>query len=366
MTPPPHVLAVVKGLDIGGAERMIAEGARHWDRAEFHYTVAYALPQRNALVGPLEALGVEVRSVGRSARLGPGVAARLRRLIVDESVDLVHAHLPAIGIIARMVSPVPVVYTEHGIVSSYRAPTRLANRLTYRRNAAVIAVSRAVADSTAGYGGPTPIVIPNGVGVDVAPAAAARARAELGLMPHDPLVVHVGNIRPEKGHEILIGAAAILSRRRPDLTIASIGLEVVPGDLERLRASARRAGAGDTIHFLGSRADALDFVAAADVYAHPSTDESFGLAVLEAMALERPVVAAAAGGVPDIVHGEKTGILVPPGDPGALAAGIERLLDDPETAARLATAAHRVATRQYSIESMVRSIEGVYRKVLHG
>jgi glycosyltransferase involved in cell wall biosynthesis len=90
------------------------------------------------------------------------------------------------------------------------------------------------------------------------------------------------------------------------------------------------------------------------------------LAVLEAMALERPVVAAAAGGVPDIVHGEETGILVPPGNPGALAAGIERLLDDPETAKRLATAAHRVATRQYSIESMVRSIEGVYRKVLHG
>jgi glycosyltransferase involved in cell wall biosynthesis len=366
MTPPPHVLAVVKGLDIGGAERMIAEGARHWDRATFRYTVAYALPQRHALVGSLEALGVDVRCVGRSGRLGPGVAGRLRRLIVDAGVDLVHAHLPAMGIIARMVSPVPVVYTEHGIVSSYRAPTRLANRLTYRRNAAVIAVSRAVADSTAGYGGPAPIVIPNGVGVDLAPYAAARARAELGLGAHDPLVVHVGNIRPEKGHEILIGAAAILSRHRPDLRMVSIGLEVVPGDLERLRALARRAGAGATIRFLGSRADALDFVAAADVYAHPSTDESFGLAVLEAMALERPVVAAAVGGVPGIVDDGETGILVPPGDPGALAAGIERLLDDPETARRLGRAAHRVATHEHSIEAMVRSIEAVYRQVLSG
>lgn len=367
MSPPLHrVLVLIKGLEIGGAERMVAEGARHWDRSEFRYTVAYALPWADALVRQIEGLGVEVRCLGRSRRLTPGVAGRLRRLIADESVDLVHAHLPTMGIIARLVSPVPVVYTEHGVASAYRLPTRVGNRLTYRRNRAVIAVSQAVADSTATHGGPAPIVIPNGVSVDVEPGAAARARAELGLTEHDRLVVHVGNFRKGKGHDVLLRAAERVTRSRSDVTVVSIGAEERRGDLERVRRLAEAAGLGDRIRFLGRRADALSFIAAADVYAHPSTDEAFGVAVLEAMALARPIVATAVGGVPEIVRDGDTGVLVRPGDPDALASGIERLLDDRETASRLGAAALELATRRHGIEPMVRAIEAVYREVLQG
>jgi len=366
MNPPSyHVLVLIKGLDIGGAERMVAEAVRHWDRSRFRYTVAYALPWARALVDDIENQGVEVRCLGRSPRLTPGVAGRLRKLIVAESVDLVHAHLPTMGIIARTVSPVPVVYTEHGIASSYRLATRIANRMTYRRNRAVIAVSRAVADSVASYPGPDPIVIPNAVEVAVRSGAARGARAELGLAPDDPLVVHVGNIRPGKGHEDLVLATARLEgRASPNVTVVSIGAETSPGDIERLRRLARAQGVADRLHFLGRRVDALSFVAAADVYVHPSAVESFGVAVLEAMALGRPVVATAAGGVTELVMDGETGILVPPGDPDALAAGIDRLLDDRESAAGLGAAAFRLASERHGLERMVRAIEAVYEAVL--
>jgi len=362
MTTTPVVLVLIKGLDIGGAERMVAEAARHWDRSRFRYIVAYALPWADALVGEIESLGGYVRCLGRSRRLSPGVARRLRSLILDESVDLVHAHLPTMGIIARTVSPVPVVYTEHGIASSYRLSTRIANRMTYRRNRAVIAVSRAVADSVASYPGPHPVVIPNAVEVAVTPGAAREARAELGLAAADRLVVHVGNIRPGKGHQDLVRAAARL--RSPSPTIVSIGAETYPGDLERMQRLAESEGVADRVRFLGERADARSLMAAADVYVHPSTVEAFGVALLEAMALGRPVVATAVGGVTELVKDGETGILVPPGDPDALAAGIERLLDDRDCAARLGSAAGRHASTRHGLEPMVRAIEAVYDEVL--
>ena len=90
------------------------------------------------------------------------------------------------------------------------------------------------------------------------------------------------------------------------------------------------------------------------------------MAVLEAMALGRPVVAAAAGGVPGIVKDGETGLLIPPGDPIALAEGLRRILDDPSQARRLAKAAQVMVETEYGLEPMVRATEEVYRRVLHG
>ena len=364
MGSPRHVLVVIKGLAIGGAERRSAEAVSHWDRTAFRYSVAYALPRADALVADLEALGVDVTCLGRSRGLTAGVAIRLRRLIVDEEVALVHAHSPIMAVIARAVSPVPVVYTEHGAVAAYRRPTRIANRLTYRRNRAIIAVSQAVADSVASYSGPKPTVIPNGVAVDVKPEAASGARVELGLTTQDPLIVHIGNIRAGKGHEVLIDAAARLIELVPDATIVSIGAGSRGDDLDRLRRRSAEAGVSDRLRFLGARADALSFVAAADVYAHPSTDEGLPVAVLEAMALGLPIVATAVGGIPTIVRDGETGLLVAPGDPDALATGIHRLLEDRGFALRLGTAARARATEHHGMAPMVRAIESVYREVL--
>jgi len=361
---PRNILVLIKGLGIGGAERLISEGARFWDREAFRYSVAYVLPWKDQLVPELERLGIETVMIGGPRGLGPRVRGRLRRLIEERDIDLVHAHLPTMGVLARLAAPVPVVYTEHNLSHSYRLPTRWAARATYRRNSAVIAVSDAVAEGIATWPGPEAVVIPNGVSVDVSPESAAAARLELGLGSDDVLIAHVGNIRPGKGHDILIDAAQDLLLRRPELTIVSIGVEKRPGDLERVRKRASQTGLENRLLFLGRRPDALSFVAAADLFVNPSEVEGLPLAVLEAMALERPVVATAAGGVPTIVVDGETGVLVEPGDPVALSQGIEQLLDDRDTSARLARNARELVEAQFGLGNMIEKTESIYRRVL--
>jgi glycosyltransferase involved in cell wall biosynthesis len=361
-----RVLVLIKGLGIGGAEKLVSEGARFWDRESFDYSVAYVLPWKDMLVADLEAQGVEVHMIGGKRGLTPPTLSRLRRLIREKGIDLVHAHLPTMGIVARVASQVPVVYTEHNMADSYRPLTRALNRITYGRNAAATAVSGAVAGSVAGWPGDPALVIPNGVAVHVEPDGVAAARKELSLSGSDVLVAHVGNIRPGKGHDVLIDAVAHLHQRLPSVRFVSVGGEKYPGDLERVRGRAIETGLEDVLRFMGRRPDALNFVAAADVFVNPSSVEGLPVAILEAMALGRPVVAAAAGGVPGIVKDGVTGILVEPNEPKALAAGIEKLVNDPYLAERLGQAAQDMVDKEYGLEPMVRATEDVYRTVLGG
>jgi glycosyltransferase involved in cell wall biosynthesis len=360
----PVVVILIKGLGIGGAEKLISEGARFWDLASFDYRVAYALPWKNQLVGEIEALSVPVRCIGSRRGVTPGILPRFRRLLDEWGADLVHAHLPVAGILVRIANRVPVVYTEHNLAWSYRPLTRWLNRLTYRKNDAVTAVSQAVADTISGYPGPPVVVVPNGVAVAVDPQARSRARAELGLDDGDPLVVHVGNVRPGKGHHVLIDAAALLSERRMDVTVVSIGVEKHPGDMGRLRARVSEAGLDGRLRFLGRRPDALDFIAAADVYVSPAEIEGLPVTILEAMALGRPVVATAVGGTPAVVRDGITGLTVEPGRPDLLADAVASLLENPGGAHRLAEAGSRLVAAEYGLEPMVRAFEDIYRQVL--
>jgi glycosyltransferase involved in cell wall biosynthesis len=354
---------LIKGLGIGGAEKLISEGAAFWDRESYDYHVAYVLPWKDQLTPQLEALEVPVRCLGGRKGNSVVATARLHRLVKEWNVDLIHAHLPVSGVMART-TRVPVVYTEHNLADSYRQPTRTLNRASYWRNDVVIAVSDAVAGSLTSFPGPTPQVIPNGVTVDVKPEQAMAARDELGLGPEQPLIVHVGNIRPHKGHSTLIAAAAELTRVKPAATIVSIGGEKYSGDLERIRTEAANKGLGDALRFLGRREDALSFVAAADVYVNPADVEGLPVSILEAMALGIPVVATAVGGVPTVIQHDETGLLVEARQPTALATAILDLLDDPRHARHLGNAGQMLVDRDFGLEAMVRSIEENYRQVL--
>ena len=360
----PTVLILIKGLGFGGAERLISDGAARWDRDAFDYRVAYVLPWKDQVVGDLEALEVPVRCIGSDRGMRLGTIGALRQLLKEWNVDLIHVHSPSVAAIARMVKgDRSLVYTEHNIVGSYRTPTRIANRLTYGRNKAVIAVSEAVGDSIASYPGPRATAIPNGVSATFNPPQAAAARAELGVSAGSDLIVHVGNIRPHKGHSNLTDAIALLSESHPDVLVASIGAEKSDGDLARVQAGAQAAGVGDQIRFLGRRANARAFIEAATVFVNPSDVEGLPVAILEAMALERPVVATAVGGVPSVIS-ESTGVLVPPRDPGALADGIAELLEDPARAAMLAKAGRELVETRFGLDDMVGKIEAVYSKAL--
>ncbi len=358
------VLVLIKGLGIGGAERLISEAPPFWDRERFDYRVAYLLPWKDQLVPELRAAGVEVDQIG-DGKLGPATFAAVRSHLASLNPDIVHAHLPSTGILARLTSRAPVIYTEHNVVSSYRQPTRLINRITYGRNSRLIAVSQAVADSVRGYPGPDPLVIPNGVSVSVGPDERIAARQELGIDDDKVLIAHVGNIRPHKGHSNLIKAvAAMKGSGARDFLVVSIGGEKHEGDLERIRSEAAAAGIEDAFVALGRREDALSFVGAADLMANPSDHEGLPLAILEAMSLGKPVVATSVGGVPSVIEDRANGLLVPPREPEALAAGLTELIDDTDLRERLGKQAQEDAVARHGLGPMVKEVERVYEDVL--
>lgn len=349
---------------MGGAERLVVEAAHSWDRTVFDYRVAYILPWKDHLVSRLTANEVPVTCIGGRRGLSPITPFRLRRLIRKDRIALVHAHLPSSGILARLFAPVPVVYTEHNLAGSYRQPTGTLNRLTYRRQEAVTAVSQAVADSVTGFGGPTPSVVPNGVSVHVGAEEVRAVRDQLGIGPDLPLIVHVGNIRPHKGHFNLVAAAELLARKHPDFLIVSAGGEKNKGDLEQVRRQARVTGVANRVRFLGRVEDARPLLAAADVVVNPADVEGLPLVLLEALSLGRPVVATNVGGVDSIIRDGETGSLVPAGDPAALATALAEAIADREESSRWGKAGAELVGKEFGVDQMVTAFEDIYRRLL--
>jgi glycosyltransferase involved in cell wall biosynthesis len=365
-----RVLVLIKGLGRGGAEQLLASAAPYLDRSRFQYEFAYLLPWKDALVGELEGHGFRVACLGGGR--GAGWALRLRSLVREHDIDLVHAHLPYAAIGGRLALAGPgrprLVYTEHNVWQSYKPPTYWANLLTFARTDHVFAVSDVVRGSIRYpralrwrrlppletlYHGVDPATIQRAPGPD-------GVREELGIPAGAPVVGTVANFRHTKGHNYLLRAAELVRRTIPEVRFLLIG----QGPLEaEVRAEAGRLGLDGTVIFAGFREDVPRLTAAIDVFALSSLHEGLSIALIEAMALGRPPVVTRVGGLPELVEDGRHGLLVPPADPSALAAGIVRVLQDDALRARLGEAARRRAA-DFDIRTAVRRMEEVYAGLL--
>ncbi|MBI5624862.1 MAG: glycosyltransferase [Elusimicrobia bacterium] len=195
------------------------------------------------------------------------------------------------------------------------------------------------------------------------PEARARERgriaAKFDIEPDLPWVGNLAALVPHKDHDTLIAAAYIASRKRPDLRFLIAGA----GPLESaLLAQVERMDLRGKVWILGSVEDGPAFLKSLDVLAHSSWGEGMGSVLLEAAACRVPVAATAAGGIPEVVEDSKTGLLVPPRDPEALAGAILSLVEDRGLASALATAAYAKAAR-FSLTAMADKMEEIYDRV---
>jgi glycosyltransferase involved in cell wall biosynthesis len=362
-----RILILIKGLARGGAEQLLASAAPYLDASRFDYEVAYVLPHLDQLVGELRGAGLRVTCLGGAS--GYGWMWRLRRLVREHRIDLVHSHGPYTGTGARLALPgIRSVYTEHSVWPSYRVATRWANMLTLSRVDHVFAVSEHVRQSMGPPSfGPFPVRMPSVEtlyhGID--PAAIPRwrpdgVRTELGIRETAPLVVTVANLRAEKGLDVLLVAADLVRQKVPNVRFVIVGHGLLEA---QLREHARRLHLDQTVLLTGYRADAPRIAAASDVFALSSIYEGLSIALIEALALGRPAVVTDAGGLPEIVrHGEE-GLVVRRGEPHDLAAGLITLLLDPELRKRFGgRAAKRAAS--FDIRPAVVHMEEVYGRLL--
>jgi len=201
-------------------------------------------------------------------------------------------------------------------------------------------------------------VVYNAVRLDrFASTETSALRAELTAGRERPVVLTVARLDEQKGHPVLIRAAAEL----PDAVFALAG---EGPDRAALEAQAASLGLADRVVFLGHRTDVPELLAACDVFALPSLFEGSSLAVLEAMAAGRAVVSSAIGGTDELIADGENGLLVPPGDPTALAAALRRLLGDAGLRASLASGARARVARDFSPATMCERTTGIYEELL--
>lgn len=356
---------------LGGAERSLLLLLHHLDRERFAPELACA---GGPLAGRARELGVPVhlvplarlRGTGRGLVRWAAGARALRRLARQRGAALLVANTVRAALYTAAAG-VPWVWHMRDFWLSEARPRhlwadRLGKRLLCASARGVLANSRAVAAAL-----PCPgrvAVVHNGVEVgEFDPALdGGPFRLEHRIPPAAPLVGVVGRLRPWKGQDRFLRAMARAAGEVPGLHLAVVGGDIFPagscggagseGYAAHLRSLAGELGLGERVAFTGQLDDVRRALAAMDVFVHPGDPEPFGLVTVEAMAMERPVVAFAQGALPEIVADGETGLLVPPGDQAALAGAVVELLRDPERRRRLGRAGRRRAEAMFTARAM--------------
>jgi glycosyltransferase involved in cell wall biosynthesis len=366
----PRVLVLTKTTAMGGAERLLMNALPYLDQERFEYRFA-ALDAHGPLATACRMNGVDFHALPYPSLLDPRNALALRRWLAREQIDLMHAHLPLVGALARVASrglPTRVVYTEHNTQDCYRAPSRWLNAATYGWQHGVVAVSEEVrrsAESMIGSRAAERIaVVPNGVDFErLDRDTTARPATPLPARPSGAFLILVpATLAWRKGQDVLLDALAWFGERSSPPIVAWLA-----GDGPERNALLGRIAAArltKSVHLLGSRPDVFALMRLADAVVLPSRHEGHPLALLEALALGRPAIASAVGGVPEIVAHGRTGLLFPPGDARALAAAIGRLRSDRALRQRLGSAAAEVIRTRFDVRRWVAAIEALYWRTL--
>jgi len=367
------ILFFIHDLAPFGAQLVTLNIAKYLDKAAFSLTVC-SFWGEETLAKEFITCGAEVVFLRARRVLDLSAWLRLARLLLKERPDIVQINLPELSVPVRLLAlflpGVKIVHSVQNPLSSEPAYWRLLNRATFRLCWRVIFCSESI-KAEAGYGKGAGKgrfrAVQNGIGLLPAPASGRAAmRTSLGIKDGEKVACCVARLTRQKGQDILIHAASRLKKdgRRLRFLLAGDG-----EDLPLLKDLSVRLGVEEEIVFLGRREDIAAVLGASDIYAAPSRWEGLGIALGEAMLAGLPCVGTAIAGQADILKDGVTGLVVPPEDPAALAAGIARLLDNGEEASRLAAAALELIRGSFIVKEMSAKYEKIYLELagdIHG
>jgi glycosyltransferase involved in cell wall biosynthesis len=339
------------------------------DQVRRGWEVCVASPVEGELRTVIEAAGGT--HIAWEASRTPGAAtpaetSRLRGIIAEVAPELVHLHSSKAGLCGRLVlrGRLPTVFQPqawsfHAVGGFVGAAAAAWERIATRWTHALVCASRAERAEGEGAGIRAPWhVIYNGVDVERLQEAdedeRRAARGRLGL-PEGPLAVCVARLSRQKGQDVLLDAWPAVRERVPDAELALVG-----GGASRVQLEARRVAG---VRFAGERSDVPDWLAGADVVVSASRWEGMSLAILEAMARGRSIVATDVAGSHEQLGGE-AGVVVPPEDPDALAAEIVRRLADPELRAAEGLAARRRAVSSHDVRETSAQLAQLYGELM--
>jgi glycosyltransferase involved in cell wall biosynthesis len=345
---------VTLSLDVGGQEKLLTEFARHANRERFALTFV-SLTGRGKLADNLEGLGCRVITLHEPAGLRPGMVWRLRRLFRTERFNVVHTH-----------DDKPLVYGApaawfarvrrriHTLHHSDIPQTSRRQRLLMRWAARLVRPFVCVSHDSARYAAEHGIaaarlrVLWNGIDLERFPYQGPQTTGP---------AVTVARLSPEKDVQNLLRAARLIADAHPDFRLEIAGDGPCREELLRLAGELRL---GEHVRFLGEVSEVPALLARASVFVLPSQSEGISLTILEAMASGLPVVATRVGGNPEVIDDGRTGVLVPPRNPAALAHAIGRMIASPDEAQRFARAGRHRAEAHFDVRKMVAQYEALY------
>lgn len=383
-----RVMQVIPDLRVGGAERVavtLCNGLAEAGHEVLLVAVRGGGPQeeqlRRDLGVQLKVLGIQRASVTQPLaflRSTRALRAAFRQAVRDFRPDVVQSHIPEDDLLASdgvqatgIGAHIPLVHSLqfhlHREKMDLRGRARLRMfRKMLGRCRKVWAVSGAVAravEAETGYPAEQIEVFHNGVDLRAYEELPERAAAKqaLGLDPERPLVLGVGRLHPAKNFPLLVRASRRLLEARPETQFALVG---EGEERAKIEAEITACEVGSHWTLLGQRSDVPQCLAAADIFVQPSDWEGFPVAVVEAMAAERPVVATDVAGVGEVLRQDQNGLLIPKGGEAELADALIRLLADPSHAAQLAAAARDLAWSHYNLRAYIERVGSAMQAAL--
>ncbi|MBU7008216.1 glycosyltransferase [Phosphitispora fastidiosa] len=366
------VLHIIGGGEFGGAEQHLLTLMRHVNPAEFelHAACFFSGPLAPLVVN--EGFPAHVFPMQSKFDLSPinEIASLIRR----EGFSIVHTHGVRANLIGRLAARRAgvsrVVTTVHSVLH-FDYPRRLdrfvntlCENLTRRFTSRFIAVSEMLREQLVREGIPGDRITTVYNGLELGQynplLSGQTVREELGLSPDQTVAGIIARLHPVKGHDSLLEAMARVAPDFPDLALLVVGSGL---ERQRLEQAAEGLGIKDKVIFTGFRSDVPEVIAALDFLVLSSQSEGLGLIVMEAMAMQKPVLATRVGGIPEVVTSGQDGLLVPPGDSEALAQGIKTLVGNRELASQLAAAARLTIEAKFTAEKMGADTAALYQKM---
>ena len=334
----------------GGAERVVVSLAR--GAGEAGHAVA-VVSGRGELLGELEGEHYPLPVLERRPWRVGLAAWKLDHALRDWYPDLLHCHNPGTAAVTALATArgrrSTALVSVHGVPEADWAATA---RILKLARLPVVACGPGVRDALSEHGVEALATVANGVSPPPPPVRREDLERELGLAAGGRLLVSVGRLVEAKNHALAIRSL----RSIPDATLVVAGEGPLRG---RLELTAAEEGVADRIVLAGLRSDARELMGAADVVIASSRSEGLSMAILEALAAGRPLVATAVRGVREILAHGRDALLVPEDDPGALAAAVCGLLEDPAFAAELGARGRELAQR-FTERAMVSDYLGLY------
>ncbi|MBN1993495.1 MAG: glycosyltransferase [Anaerolineae bacterium] len=361
---PVKLFHLITELSVGGAQKALFRLLKYLDRDRFAPVVACLYNGEGTVATEIRNLDIPVFDLGMTAKWRGDALGRLYRLLRREQPDILHtwlfhANLPG-RVLGRLAGVPVIICAERTMVMESEWRYRL-NRSTIKLVDRVIANSANVREfclSHIGLPAEKVVVIPNGIELNPAPPPArAAARQSLGLPLESLVVGAVSRFAPVKGLDVLLRALVQVPHAR---------LVVVGDGPERANLTQLAGDLGITqqVHWAGYRADVPHLLPAFDLFVQPSWHEGLPNTILEAMAAGLPVVATAVGGTPEVVVDGVTGLIVPPGDPMALAGAIHHLLVDTNLRGQMGRAGQSRVQQHFDIQQNVERTESLYKELL--